>query len=173
MAAGDDSALATIYDQYAGLVHGIALRIVGGDAPDICQDVFVTLWNQPERWDPDRGTLRTYLAMVARRRSIDRLRSAGRREANERRVHDSASAAVPNVEEAALAATAAERLREVVRTLPEPQRRAIELAYYEGLTFRQVAAATGASEGTAKSRIRLGLRRLADDLRSAGLVTST
>jgi RNA polymerase sigma-70 factor (ECF subfamily) len=164
--------LATIYDQYAALVHGIALRIVGGDAADVCQEVFVSFWNQPERWDPERGSLRTYLAMVTRRRSIDRLRGAGRRVANEHRAQDHAPAVVPNVEEAALAAATGERMREALQRLPEPQRRAIELAYYEGLTFRQVAAATASSEGTAKSRIRLGLRRLADELRSSGLVTS-
>jgi len=83
IAVGDDAALATVYDQYGALVHGIALRLVGAHlAADICQEVFVSLWNQPDRWDPARGSLRTFLAMIARRRAIDHLRSTGRRVAN-------------------------------------------------------------------------------------------
>lgn len=163
--AGDDAALATIYDQYGALVHGIALRLVGSaSAADICQEVFVALWNQPERWDSSRGSLRTFLAMIARRRAIDHLRGTGRRTANEQRAHGAAPAIVPNVDEAALALVSADGVRAALAALPDPQRRAIELAYFNGLTFRQVAEATGSTEGTAKSRIRLGLRRLGDQL---------
>lgn len=162
---GDDAALATIYDQYGALVHGIALRLVGSDAAaDICQEVFVSLWNQPDRWDPMRGSLRTFLAMIARRRAIDHLRSSGRRTANEQRAQRTAPAIVPNVDEAALALVAGDGIRAALAALPDPQRRAIELAYFDGLTFRQVAEATGSTEGTAKSRIRLGLRRLGEQL---------
>jgi len=163
--AGDDAALATVYDQYGALVHGIALRLVGSDtAADICQEVFVALWNQPDRWDPQRGSLRTFLAMIARRRAIDHLRSSGRRTANEQRAHRAAPTVVPNVDEAALALVSGDGIRAALAALPDPQRRAIELAYFGGLTFRQVAEATGSTEGTAKSRIRLGLRRLGDQL---------
>ncbi|MCU1503602.1 MAG: hypothetical protein JWM12_2956 [Ilumatobacteraceae bacterium] len=163
--AGDDSALACVYDQYGALVHGIALRLVGADAAaDICQDVFVTLWNQPDGWDPARGNLRVFLAVVARRRSIDQLRKTGRRTANEQRAQHAAPVVVPNVDEAAIALVTGDRVRQALAALPEVQRHSIELAYFEGLTYRQVAVATGASEGTAKSRIRLGLRRLGEQL---------
>lgn len=159
--AGDDAALATVYDQYGALVHGIALRLVGRDvAGDVCQEVFTSLWDQPERWDPGRGTLRTFLAVVARRRCIDHLRRSGRRTANEARAHHSVPTVVPNVDEAALALVAGDRVRRALALLPDVQRSAIELAYFGGLTFREVADTTGATEGTAKSRIRLGLRRL-------------
>ena len=165
IAVGDDSALGTIYDQYGALVHGVALRLVGSDAAaDICQEVFVSLWNKPERWNPERGSLRTFLVVIARRRAIDHLRSHGRRTANEQRAHGSSPASAPNVDEAAIALAAGDGVRRALAALPDAQRRAVELAYYGGLTFRQVAEATGASEGTAKSRIRLGLQRLREQL---------
>ena len=171
IAAGDDSALAAVYDQYGPLVHGIAVRLVGSNtAADVSQEVFVALWEHPERFDAERGTLRTYLATIARCRSIDQLRRSGRRAANEQRSAQSAGTAVPNVEEAAMAMIAAERLRAAVERLPAEQRRAIELAYFEGLTFQQVAEATGAPEGTAKSRLRLALDRLTSAMRTDGAV---
>lgn len=171
IAAGDDSALATVYDQYGALVHGIATRLVGADAaPDVCQEVFVALWEHPERFDTGRGTLRTFLATMARRRAIDQLRRSGRRAANEERSVRTAMVTSPNLEEAAMALIDAERLRAAVDRLPAEQRRSIELAYFQGLTFQQVAVATGSPEGTAKSRLRLGLDRLASALRADGAI---
>jgi RNA polymerase sigma-70 factor (ECF subfamily) len=167
--AGDDSALATIYDQYSALVHGIARRLVGGAlAADITQDVFVRLWERPDGFDASRGSLRTYLAVMARRRSIDTLRGRTRSERREERVGREAEPATPNVDEAAMAMLSAERLRAAVAMLPPEQRRAIELAYFDGLTFREVAVATGVPEGTAKSRLRLALTRLAAHLHDDG-----
>ncbi len=158
--AGDERALASAYDQYGAVVHGLACRLAGADvAADVCQDVFMTLWDHPERWDPARGSLRTFLVVIARRRCIDHIRSSERRRANEVRSSGSPSS-VPRVDEAALAMIDGERVRAALAALPPAQRRAIELAYFGGLTFRQVAAATGATEGTAKSRIRLGLHQL-------------
>jgi RNA polymerase sigma factor (sigma-70 family) len=171
--AGDDTALAIAYDQYGALVYGVAARLLGRDqAADVAQDVFTTLWDRPDGFDAAKGSLRTYLAVLARRRAIDHLRRHGRREANERRAHAAAPAAAPHVEEAAIALIAAERVRDALRRLPDAQRRAIELAYLDGLTFREVAVATGSSEGTAKSRIRLGLHRLAQELQTDGEVES-
>jgi RNA polymerase sigma-70 factor (ECF subfamily) len=164
LVAGDDAALAAIYDQYSSLVHGVAVRMVGHDsAVDVCQEVFTTLWDHPDRFDPTRGTLRTFLAMVTRRRCIDQLRRTGRRADHEQRSGATATS-VPDVEEAAIALLAGERVRVAMAALPEAQRRAIELAYFGGLTFKEVAVRTGASEGTTKSRIRLGLQRLAAEL---------
>ena len=163
--AGDDTALAAVYDQYSALVHGIALNLVGPEqARDITQEVFLRLWQQPDAYDPAQGSLRTFLAVIARRRAIDDLRRSGRRAAREQRVETESPTLVPNVEEAALAMVASDRVRAAVARLPEDQRRAIELAYFEGLTFKDVARVTGLPEGTAKSRLRLGLSRLAKEL---------
>ncbi len=163
--AGDDAAVAVVYDQYSALVHGIAVRMVGRDsAVDICQEVFVALWKSPERWDPAVSTLRSFLAMIARRRCIDLLRRKGRHVEQYVEPDRAMAPAVPNVDEAAIAALAGERVRDALAELPALQRQAIELAYFQGLTFRQVAVATGATEGTAKSRIRIGLQRLAEQL---------
>ncbi len=165
LAAGDDRALAAIFDQYSPLVHGVARQLVGGDqAGDICQEVFVTIWQHPERYDPQRGSLRSLLAVMARRRCIDALRSTGRRAAREQAVVSQPAFPAPNVEEAAVALAAAERVRAALHTLPESQREAIELAYFNGLTFQAVAATLGIPEGTAKSRLRLGLGRLSREL---------
>lgn len=163
--AGDDRALAAIYDQYSSLVYGIAHRLLGVNAAsDITQQVFLRLWERPESFDPERGTLRTFLAVMARRRSIDALRGNVRSERRDQRVARQAPVTSPDVDEAAMAMIASERVRAAVATLPPEQRRAIELAYFEGLTFRDVAAATGVAEGTAKSRLRLALARLAAHL---------
>lgn len=164
--AGDDSALATLYDQFGSVVYGVAARLVGAaHAADICQEVFLAVWDHPERFDPARGSLRALLVTIGRRRCIDHLRRHGRRASTEERARSALPTWVPNVDEVAIAMIAGERVRAALDELPEPQRRAIELAYFEGLTFRQVAVATDTSEGTAKSRIRLGLQRLAAELR--------
>lgn len=165
IAAGDDSAIAAAYDQYGAIVFGLAARLVGSDhAPDVCQEVFVTLWDHPERVDLQRGSLRAFLVTVARRRCIDHLRRQGRRAANEERANRFVPVPTPDVGESALAMLAGQRVRQALGTLPADQRAAIDLAYFQGLTFRQVAVALHISEGTAKSRIRLALRRLAAQL---------
>jgi RNA polymerase sigma-70 factor (ECF subfamily) len=171
--AGDDSALATIYDQYSPLVYGMACRLVGRvTAADVTQHVFLQLWEHPDRFDGERGSLRTYLATIARRRSIDVVRSATRSARRETVVAAERAPAVPNVDEAVVALIASERVRSAVAALPEDQRQAVELAYYEGLTYREVAAALGIPEGTAKSRLRLALAKLSVQLHGEGTETT-
>ncbi len=163
--AGDDTALGAVYDRYGALVHGIAVQLLGADqANDVTQDVFVHLWDHPDAYDADRGGLRGFLSVVARRRAIDVIRSAQRRRAREERSVTERPAELRGVEDVALTGVCAERVRVAIETLPAPQRQAIELAYFGGMTFRDVARATGTAEGTAKSRLRLGLARLAKEL---------
>lgn len=170
LAAGDDSALTELYDQFASFVYGLALRVIGDvrAAEDVTQDVFVSVWERPESFDPERGSLRTWLATLAHRRAVDFVR---REEARRRRDQRDAAATVttPDVEEMAMAIVAAERVRNALDTLPDEQRRAIQLAYFGGKTYREVAVVLGIPEGTAKSRLRLGLRRVADALESEGV----
>lgn len=171
--AGDEGALNDIYDQLSSFVYGLALRVVADAraAEDVSQDVFVSVWERPDTFDPERGSLRTWLGTLAHRRAVDHVR---REEARRRRAIKDASRPVstPDVEEMALALVTAERVRSALAALPDEQRRAIQLAYFGGKTYRQVAEVLGIPEGTAKSRLRLGLRRIADALDDETTVTS-
>ncbi|HEV8373264.1 MAG TPA: sigma-70 family RNA polymerase sigma factor [Actinomycetota bacterium] len=168
--AGEEAALKELYDQFSPMVYGLALRVTGDRtaAEDITQDVFVHVWERPWSFDPSRGRLRGWLATIAHHRAIDRLRrvKVRRRYAA---VEGGQQPPPPSPEEAAVAAAVATRVRAAIRDLPAPQQAAVVLAYFEGKTFRQVAEITGVPEGTAKSRLRLGLRRVADRLRSEGI----
>jgi RNA polymerase sigma factor (sigma-70 family) len=170
LVARDPGALAETYDQFGSFVFGLASRVIRDRraAEDVTQDVFLSLWERPEAFDPDRGHLRTFLGTVAHRRAIDHVR---REEARRRRnVRDAQTVLpIPDVDELAIAIVTAEHVRAEVERLPADQREAIELAYFAGRTYRQVADELGIPEGTAKSRMRLGLRRIADALAAKGM----
>jgi RNA polymerase sigma factor (sigma-70 family) len=162
---GDETALADLYDRYAGFVYGLALRTLGDRqaAEDVTQEVFVTLWEHPERIQPGRGTLRGFLGAMAHRRAVDVIR---REEARRRREAKAAPEdGVPDMAEAVIRSDTSGKVRQALAHLPEAQRRALELAYFHGYTYRQVAEALGIPEGTAKSRLRLALARIAQVLR--------
>ena len=168
--AGDESALGECYDQYASFVYGLVLRVVrdAKAAEDITQDVFLGLWEDPAYFDPGKGALRTWLGTLAHRRAVDHVR---REEARRRREEAVLSriTTTPDVEEMALALMTAERVREALDLLPPEQREAIQLAYFDGKTYREVAVVMGIPEGTAKSRLRLGMQRVANALESEDL----
>ncbi|HEY4396819.1 MAG TPA: sigma-70 family RNA polymerase sigma factor, partial [Acidimicrobiia bacterium] len=123
--AGEEGALNEIYDQYSSFVYGLALRVIGDAraAEDVSQDVFVAVWERPDAFDPDRGSLRTWLGTLAHRRAVDHVR---REEARRRRAIKDAARPVstPDVEEMALALVTAERVRSALEMLPDEQRRA-------------------------------------------------
>jgi RNA polymerase sigma-70 factor (ECF subfamily) len=164
--AGDDRALAEVYDEHAGLVFGVARRVTRDEqlARDVSQEVFLSLWELPERVDLTKGSLRTFLAMLAHRRAVDEVRRSERRATAQASLvmRDQVDGPEQDVVETAAATWRVERLREVVEALSEEQRAALRLAYFDGLTYRQVAAALRIPEGTAKSRLRLGLGKLRD-----------
>jgi RNA polymerase sigma-70 factor (ECF subfamily) len=139
MAAGDDRALAEVFDQLAPSVYGGALRVLGNGsaAQDVVQDVFVELWRHPDRYDPTVGSLRTYLVVLARHRAVDLLRSELRRVARQER-HYRLTPAEPagTASDEVMAAETASVVRAAVQLLPDGQRRVVELAYFEGLTCR-------------------------------------
>jgi len=170
LVARDHSALTELYDQFSSYVYGLAARVIGDRraAEDVTQDVFLCLWERPEVFDPARGRLRTFVGTLAHRRAIDHVR---REEARRRRnTRDAAGVLpIPDVDELAVAIITAEHVRAEVEQLPAEQRAAIELAYFGGRTYRQVADELGIPEGTAKSRMRLGLRRIADALAAKGM----
>ena len=166
----EEAALGEVYDQYSSFVYGLAVRVIGDAraAEDVSQEVFLHIWEHPEAFDPLRGSLRTWLGMLAHRRAVDYVR---REEARCRRAQREAShrpTQIPDVEEMATALVTAERVRNALDVLPEDQRRAIQLAYFGGKTYREVAEVLGIPEGTAKSRLRLGLRRVANALQAEG-----
>jgi RNA polymerase sigma-70 factor, ECF subfamily len=163
LAAGDDRALADAFDQLAPSVYGGALRVLGNGsaAQDVVQDVFVELWSHPDRYDPAAGSLRTYLIVLARHRAVDLLRSELRRVARQERNYRLTPAEPPGAaSDEIVAAETASVVRAAVRLLPDGQRQVVELAYFEGLTCREVANAMGIPEGTAKSRLRLAMAKL-------------
>lgn len=170
LVAGDDTALTEVYDRWATLVHSLALRIVGdrGAAEDITQDVFVHVWERPESYDPARGPLRAWLSVVARSRALDWLRR-GRVRARYQAISPPVTVEGP-VDEALMSDIVAKAVRSAVADLPEPQRKAIRLAYFGGHTYREVARQLGIPEGTAKSRLRVALRTIADRLTADGIV---
>ena len=170
LVARDPSALSDLYDQFGSYVFGLAARVIGDRhaAEDVTQEVFLSLWERPEAFDPARGRLRTFLGTLAHRRAVDLVR---REEARRRRAAREAATVVPvpDVGELAMAIVTAEQVRAEVNRLPREQREAIELAYFGGRTYRQVAEELGIPEGTAKSRMRLGLSRIAQALEAQGV----
>jgi len=161
--AGDDTALTELYDTYSSFVFGLALRVIGdrSAAEDVTQEVFVGLWTQPDRFDPERGTLKAFLGTLCHRRSVDLIRNE-----ESRRRREDKTAAEPvfaaQVDDDALRSVTARTVRIAVAALPANQRTALELAYFDGHTYRQVADRLGIPEGTAKSRLRLALQRIAE-----------
>jgi RNA polymerase sigma-70 factor (ECF subfamily) len=163
IAAGDERALAEVFDALAGAVHASAVRVLGSGsaAQDVVQDVFVELWCHPEKYDATLGTLRTFLTVCARHRAHDVLRSELRRAGREKRSDWlMPQQRDPSPSELVTAAETACEVRDAVEQLPASQREVVELAYFRGISYRDVARATGLPEGTAKSRVRLALARL-------------
>ena len=163
LAAGDDRALAEAFDQLAPSVYGGARRVLGNSsaAQDVVQDVFVELWSHPDRYDPAAGSLRTYLVVLARHRAVDVMRSELRRVARQERHYRLIPPDPPGTaSDEVMAAETASVVRSAIQLLPDGQRRVVELAYFEGLTCREVANAMGIPEGTAKSRLRLAMAKL-------------
>ena len=166
IAAGDETALGRLYDQYSSFVYALALRVAQdrAAAEDITQDVFVHVWTKAQSFDPERGSARAWLGVITHRRAVDRIRRETAARAREQRDHHRRAAGPPDVAEAATSMVIGERVRAALGELPGDQRQAIELAYFGGRTFREVATVLGIPEGTAKSRIRLGMTKLTDAL---------
>lgn len=164
-------ALAEAYRRHAGAVFGLAKRLLADAtlAEEIVQEVFLRIWNQPERFDPERGSLRSYLLAQTHGRSVDVLRSETSRRAREERDVRRTAERGYDLEHEVVDLTVAERIREALHSLPAGEREAITLAYFGGQTYREVAELLDQPEGTVKSRIRSGLKRLRTELAGAGI----
>ena len=166
---GDRGALASLYDRHAPQLLGLAWRILGnrGDAEDLIHDVFLEAWNKAASFDPGRGSVRAWLVTRVRSRAIDRLRVLGTA-----RRHAMAETAAAPEEPAALEdpshAPDRRRARDALAGLPEEQRTVIELAYFEGLTCREIGDRCGIPVGTVKSRMSAAIGKLRAGLAPRG-----
>jgi RNA polymerase sigma-70 factor (ECF subfamily) len=159
LAEGDSLALAEFYDAHAGLAYGLALRVLRdrSDAEDVVQEAFVQVWRQADRYDPARGSPQAWLCAIVRTRALDRLRRRVSRREQEEAPEPVAAGSTPD-REGELA------VRKALLTLSAEQRRALELAYYEGLTQSEIARRLGEPLGTVKTRIRSAMIRLRQEL---------
>ena len=164
MTAGDESALATLYDRYAGMLYGLLIRILKDThaAEEVLQDLFLQLWRTASRYDANRGSMTAWLMVMARNRAISRLRRGDRHAvADDPEGFLLESAPDPaNLEDEAARRQLAGRLRAAMQSLPGEQREALELAYFEGMTQTEIAERTGAPLGTVKSRVRAAMQSL-------------
>ena len=166
-----EDALAEAFRRHAGAVFALARRVLTDNtgAEEVVQEVFLRLWNSPERFDPGRGSLRSFLLAQSHGRAVDMLRSdTARRRREERQALESAEAGY-DIEREVWDLSVAEQVKEAVKGLPEGERRAIQLAYFGGHTYREVATMLDQPEGTVKSRIRSGLLRMRTALSESGM----
>ncbi len=166
VAGGDSAALGEFYDLYSDRVLGLLMHTLRerADAEDVLQEVFLQVWQRAEQFNPERGSPAAWLFLIARSRAVDRIRRR-KREGGAPLLDDQAlpSMLLDNLDRS----ESAQRAVNALMRLPEEQRRAIVLAFYEGLTQEQIADRQAIPLGTVKTRIRLGMQRLRDMMASA------
>ena len=163
IAAGDQGVLEELFRQFAGAVKSVAFRVIRDEtlAEDVVQDTFIGIWKAPEKYDPSRGSLRTFLLTIAHRRAVDLIRSEQARTKRETRPPD------PDffdLEDEVLTRRLSHDVQAALVDLTQEEKEAITLAYFGGLSYVQVARHLDTPEGTIKSRIRSGMRKLATSL---------
>ena len=162
---GDEAAFGRFYDLVAPLVHGVVLKVVRDPAmaEEVAQETFVEIWRLAPRFDPSRGSAKSWSATIAHRRAVDRVRSEQSRRTREQRDHaQQVGAEHDSTTDVVIDRLDHARVRSALDALSDTQRGAVTLAYYDGRTYREVAALLDIPEGTAKTRIRDGLIRLRD-----------
>jgi RNA polymerase sigma-70 factor (ECF subfamily) len=175
VASGDRDAVAGLYDRYAAVLLPVALRILGSraDAEDVLHDAFVTLPDRARHYSSERGSVAAWLTILVRNLSLDRARRRGVRHALAREVVESTQPSAEwsrDPETAAHLAAKSERVRLALQSLPEVQRATLQTAFFEGLSYPEIAARDGVSLGTVKSRAARALEALREALARAELV---
>lgn len=174
VAQGDEGALGQLYDRFGGVLYAVAFRVMGqqADAEEVVMEAFAQAWREARRFDTGRGSVAAWLTVMTRSRALDRVRSQSRRE----RITDTAareepasapamSAGFPPPGASLLDEERGRAVGAALAALSPPQRQAIELAYYEGLSQSEIAARLGEPLGTIKTRVRLGMQKLREALR--------
>jgi RNA polymerase sigma-70 factor (ECF subfamily) len=174
---GDQSAFSALYDRLSGPLYSLALRMLGdtADAQEALQDVFVQIWSRAGTYDPEQSSVFSWTVLLTRSRVVDRLRARGRRfrvlvrstEDKETRTQVADASTVESAADTAERNDEATRVRFLLNNLPSEQREAIELAFFEHLTHHEIAAQLGQPVGTIKARIRRGLLKLRQRLRTS------
>jgi RNA polymerase sigma-70 factor (ECF subfamily) len=165
-------ALAEVYRRHGGAVFALARRVTNEAhvAEEVVQEVLLKLWSNPDRFDPERGSLRSFLLTQTHSRAVDIVRSDSARRRREDADMGVTAKAGYDVEHEVWDLAMTEHVKTALGALSDDERRAIELAYFGGHSYRDVALMLDQPEGTVKSRIRAGLRRLRTELQAAGIV---
>ena len=163
---GDQVAFGELYDALAPLLHGVVLKVVRdpSQSEEVTQEAFVELWRLAPRYDASRGSVKSWAATLAHRRAIDRVRAEQSARNRTEREAQKRGTVVHDVAEQVVTGLEATRVRKALERLTEMQRQAVELAYFGGHSYRQVAQLLNVPEGTIKTRIRDGMIRLRDEL---------
>jgi RNA polymerase sigma-70 factor, ECF subfamily len=166
-----ESALAEVYRRHGGAVYGLAKRVLisTAEAEDVTQEIFLRLWNDPDRFDSSRGSLRSFLLAQAHGRAVDAVRSLTARRRREVQEAQRTAASSYDLEHEVWDLALEDQVSKALDELPGEERRAIELAYFKGYTYVEVAKSLGQPEGTIKSRIRNGMQRMRVALIAAGI----
>lgn len=156
--ARNQDAMAELYDRYGSVVYAVALRVLGDTtaAEDVLQEIFMQLWRNPASFDASRGNLGPWLAVITRNRAVDMVRK--RKPQTE--LEETTISFEPNLAQMAERNIFAQKVRTALQQMPALQRKALEMAYFEGYSHSEISEKTGEPLGTVKTRIRTGLLQL-------------
>lgn len=156
--AGNQDAMAQLYDRYSSVVYSVALRVLGetASAEDVLQEIFMQLWRAPAAFDASRGNLAPWLAVIARNRALDLLR----KRKPQTDIEETIVSIEPDLAADADRKRVAAKIRSTLQQMPASQRSALEMAYFEGYSHSEISERTGEPLGTVKTRIRSGLMLL-------------
>src|SRR5213080_3621603 len=170
--AEDPEALSTLYDRYNGIIKALILRVIHNEAEadDLLKEIFMEIWNQAKNFSAQKGKPLGWMVTLARRRAIDGLRKKQAYQRAEERLQNETEqqpdAWVHNAtEQEILLSDTRSLIRKVIRVLPPAQQQAIDLAFFKGMSQREIAAKTNTPLGTVKTRLELGLKKIYDGLK--------